>query len=264
MQPGNSEQRLSQIMTLWSMVEEAHGPDADAATAARQRLLQRYGGAVKQYLLGAMRDPEAAEEMTQEFALRLLDGKYKGADPGRGRFRIFVKGVLAHVIADFYRRRQVQPRPLPLDMEEAQIQGRDPADADPLFIESWREAVLSRTWQALGEVEAQTGQPFYTVLRFRVDRPDLRSTQMAEELAVKLGKPLTAAGVRQTLHRARDRFAELMLDEVAQTLGRSAEEDLEQELIELNLLKYCQEALSRRQGSTTNPPVEPDDGDSQK
>ncbi len=73
---------------------------------------------------------------------------------------------------------------------------------------------------------------------------------MAEQLSTQLGKPLSAAGVRQTLHRARDRFADLLVDEVVQTLGRSAEEDLEQELIELNLLKYCQPALDRRQGST--------------
>jgi RNA polymerase sigma-70 factor (ECF subfamily) len=250
MPPTNSDQRLSQIMTLWSMVEQAHGADAEAATAARQRLLERYGGAVKRYLLGALRDPEAAEELTQEFALRLMDGKYRGADPDRGRFRIFVKGVLAHVIADHYRRQQVRPVALPSDVAEAQTPGRDPADPDPLFVESWRETVLSRAWQALADVESQTGQPFYTTLRFRADHPELRSPEMAEQLSAQMGKPLSAAGVRQTLHRARDRFADLLLDEVVQTLGRSAEDDLGQELIELNLLKYCQSALDRRHGST--------------
>ncbi len=44
MPPTNSEQRLSQIMTLWSVVEQAHGADAEAATAARQRLLERTAG----------------------------------------------------------------------------------------------------------------------------------------------------------------------------------------------------------------------------
>jgi hypothetical protein len=74
---------------------------------------------------------------------------------------------------------------------------------------------------------------------------------MAEQLAARLGKPVSATSMRQTLHRARDRFAELLLDEVVQTLGRSAEEDLEQELIELNLLTYCQAALDRRRNSTS-------------
>jgi RNA polymerase sigma-70 factor (ECF subfamily) len=125
-----------------------------------------------------------------------------------------------------------------------------------LFVESWRQELLARAWQALAEVEAQTGQPFHTVLRLRVDQPDLRSPQLAEQLAERLGKPVSAAGVRQSLHRARDRFAGLLLDEVVQTLGKSADEDLEQELIELNLLAYCQPALDRRKGNEAAPEAE--------
>jgi RNA polymerase sigma-70 factor (ECF subfamily) len=238
-------QHLSQIPTLWTMVDQAHGHDAAAVTAARQRLLERYGGAVKKYLLGALRDTEAADELTQEFALRFLGGKYQGADRERGRFRNFVKGVLGHLIADHFRQRQAQPGPLPLD-GEARAPGHDPAEPDALFVETWRQTLLCRAWQTLAEVEAETGQPFHTVLRLRVDQPELRSAQMAEQLSARLGKPVSAAGLRQTLHRARDRFADLLLDEVVQTLGRSAAEDLEQELIELNLLTYCQEALGRR------------------
>jgi RNA polymerase sigma-70 factor (ECF subfamily) len=252
MPPTNAERHLSQITTLWSMVDQAHGQDAEGVTAARQQLLRRYGGAVKRYLLGALRDPEAADELTQEFALRFLEGKYQGADRERGRFRNFVKGILAHLIADHYRRLKVQPRALALDSEEAVAPGRDPADLDPLFVESWRQELLARAWQALAEVEAETGQPFHTVLRLRVEQPKLRSAQMAEQLAARLGKPVSAAGLRQTLHRARDRFADLLLDEVAQTLGPSAGEDLEQELIELKLLTYCQPALDRRHSPTNH------------
>jgi RNA polymerase sigma-70 factor (ECF subfamily) len=251
MQP--PDPRLSQIATLWSVVGQAHGPEAEAAAAARQQLLHRYGGAVKRYLLGALRDPEAADELTQEFAVRFLAGKYRGADPGRGRFRNFVKGVLSHLIADHYRRQQARPRALPLEGADLAAAGGAAAEADPLFVESWRQELLARAWKALAELEAQTGQPFHTVLRLRVDQPDLRSAQMAEQLAARLGRPVSAAGLRQTLHRARDRFADLLLDEVIQTLGRPAAEDLEQELIELNLLTYCRPALERRQPGGAGP-----------
>src|SRR5262249_14740500 len=124
------------------------------------------------------------------------------------------------------------------------------------FVESWRQELLARTWQALADAESQTGQPFHTVLRLRVDQPDLRSAQMAEQLTARLGKPVSAAGVRQTLHRARDRFADLLLDEVSQTVGGSDVEDLEQELIDLDLLTYCQPALDRRRGHA---PLAPDE-----
>jgi RNA polymerase sigma-70 factor (ECF subfamily) len=238
-EPADPHPHLSQIATLWSVVGRANDPEAEAAAAARQQLLRRYGGAVKRYLLGALRDADTADELTQEFAVRFLSGRCGGADPERGRFRNFVKGVLGHLIADHYRKQQARPRHVPLDEADVAGAGVDPSAPDPLFVESWRQELLARAWKALAELEAETAQPFHTVMRLRVDQPELRSAQMAEQLAARLGKPVSAAGLRQTLHRARDRFADLLLDEVAQTLGETDADELQQELVELNLLTYC-------------------------
>jgi RNA polymerase sigma-70 factor (ECF subfamily) len=68
---------------------------------------------------------------------------------------------------------------------------------------------------------------------------------MAERLTAQLGRPLTSAGVRQLLHRARERFADALLEEVAQSLARSTDEHIEQELTELGMLDYCRPALDR-------------------
>jgi hypothetical protein len=54
--------------------------------------------------------------------------------------------------------------------------------------------------------------------------------------------------VRQTLRRARDKFADLLLDEVAQTLRQPTVDQLGQELADLELLQYCQPALDRYHG----------------
>jgi RNA polymerase sigma-70 factor (ECF subfamily) len=83
------------------------------------------------------------------------------------------------------------------------------------------------------------------VLRFRAENADVRSAEMARQLQARLGKPLTGAGVRQTLHRARERFADLLLEEVARSLETSEVDRLEQELIDLDLLTYCRDALDR-------------------
>jgi hypothetical protein len=50
------------------------------------------------------------------------------------------------------------------------------------------------------------------------------------------------------LHRARERFAELLLDETRLSLEGGGRQELEEELAELNLLKYCQDLLQRREG----------------
>jgi hypothetical protein len=55
--------------------------------------------------------------------------------------------------------------------------------------------------------------------------------------------------VRQTLHRAREKFAVLLLDEVARSLQTDDLDRIEQELIDLGLQSYCRSALTRRRSS---------------
>jgi RNA polymerase sigma-70 factor (ECF subfamily) len=68
---------------------------------------------------------------------------------------------------------------------------------------------------------------------------------MAQQVSARLGRPLTADAVRQALHRAREKFADLLLDEVAQTLGAPTAEQLEEEVLALDLHTYCRPALRR-------------------
>src|SRR5262249_10313621 len=162
------------------------------------------------YLAKVLGDQDAADEVFQEFALQLLHGELHGANPKRGRFRNFVKGTLFHLIADYRKQRRKWPGPLPAD--DATL-AADPEDkgSDRQFVESWRDELLARAWAALAEMEARTDQPLYAVLRFRADHPDMRSPQMAVQLAAQLDRPFTAVGIRQILHRAREKFAELLL-----------------------------------------------------
>jgi RNA polymerase sigma-70 factor (ECF subfamily) len=228
--------RLELISTRWTLLECAHHATENAAAAARAHLLERYGGAVRRYLLGALRDPDVADDLFQDFACRFLHGDFKGACPERGRFRDFLKGVVAHMVADFCRRRGRQHVNLPKEfIEPAAPAG---ADADRIFLESWRDELLARTWTSLAELERRTGQPFYTVLRFRADHPDLRSPELARQLAEALKRPLTAAGVRQLLHRARAQYADLLREHVRASLSSDDPDDVNQELEELGLLAY--------------------------
>jgi hypothetical protein len=65
---------------------------------------------------------------------------------------------------------------------------------------------------------------------------------------------LTIPAVRQALHRAREKFVDLLVSEVTLSLGDASHEDLEQELIDLGLFAYCRAALDRRPRSPRTPP----------
>src|SRR3954469_2998338 len=104
--------RLDRLSTWWSVLFEAHAGSAEAARAAQGRLLERYGPAVRRYLLAAVRDPHAADDLFGEFALRLVRGDFRQARPDVGRFRRLLKVALYRMVIDHQRRQARQPRPL--------------------------------------------------------------------------------------------------------------------------------------------------------
>jgi hypothetical protein len=240
------DSHLSQIQTLWSMVERAHGDHTNVGSA-QQLLLDRYGGAVRRYALAALRDEDAADEVFQEFALKFVRGDFRGADPGRGRFRAFVKTIVYRLIVDYQRRKKKLGR-------EGQMQSNLAGDEPPavtdkedaIFRSSWRDELLARCWGRLADYECKSGKPYHTVLRYRVEHPEARSPELADGLSKALNKSINAGAVRVMLHRSRDAFADLLLEEVTNSLADSSLDAAEEELIELDLLDYCKPALDRR------------------
>lgn len=236
MEQAELDQRLSKIATMWTDVFRAHGSGVDAAVAARHRQMLRYSGAVYRYLLGAIRDPDAASDLSQEFALRFLRGDFHRAAPDRGRFRDYLKTTLVNLANDFHRSRQASPKALAADA------AAPPDSIDGVDFESnWRAELLEQTWKAL----AEANPTFHATLLLRIEEPDLPSGEMADLLTKQLGRPITAENVRKTIQRAHAKFADLLLELVAESLDEPSNADLEDELKALDLLRYCRAALDR-------------------
>lgn len=241
--------RLSRIPTDWTWIRNAHQGSPEMVRYAQERLIQRYGGAIRRYLLGALRDENAADDVFQEFSLRFVRGDFQNATPERGHFRQFLKTALYHMIVDHQRRQRKTPRALEVDVADPSAPETDTMESDRKFLVSWREELLSRSWWALEQSQPRIGLPYYDLLRYRAEHPSVPSGELAKEFTRRLGKPVTAEAIRQTLKRARDRFADLLVTEVAQSLDAPSAEVLADELGELGLLHYCSSALQRREQS---------------
>lgn len=244
MDTGSLHKRLSQISTAWSLVTRAGGAAASDA-AALTALVERYQAAVYRYLLAAARDPDVADELFQEFALRLVRGDFGRADAARGRFRDYVKSALINLVINQRKKRRLPVLDLAISEPTAPEQR---FDADVEFLAEWRKALLDRTWEALAAAQAAAGPPFHAVLRYRSEHPELSGPQLAEHLNARLrpAAPFSEAALRKILQRARDQFADLLLEEVARSLGTRALDAIEQELIDLGLSAHCRRALERR------------------
>lgn len=237
--PPGSGHHLSQIQTAWTVIRNAHRSSDTLRRDACRALLDRYGDAVLRYLRKSVGERAAADELYQEFALRLLTGRFCRASPGCGRFRDYIKTALFHLVRDHYRR---LGRREAVAIREELVE--DPrAGGEDAFASSWRDSLLARTWERLAAHETRTGQPHHSVLRLRVDFPDFDSTQLAAAVSERLGRSIREGALRVALHRARRRFAQLLVEDVADSLQQPSAEQIEQELIALRLLRYCRPAL---------------------
>jgi RNA polymerase sigma-70 factor (ECF subfamily) len=237
------EERISRIQTRWTALLQAH-QGGDGAHEAQAALLLRYHGAAYRYLLALLRDPAQAEELTQEFAVRFLRGDFRNASPEKGRFRDFLKAALRNLARKHWRDDPRQRERAPEGLPEPAVEEAEDAG----FVRAWGEELFARAWQALRRQEEETGGAGYALLRLKTDQPELRSAELAALLSERLGRPFSEESARQAVKRARDRFQDLLLEEVARSLPGDDPEALEQELAELQLLAYCGPALKRRQG----------------
>ncbi|MEM7314557.1 MAG: sigma-70 family RNA polymerase sigma factor [Planctomycetota bacterium] len=237
-------EHLSQIDTLWSVIRRAHDSDTNAESAQRQ-LLERYSGAIRRYLHAKLRDPAAADDVYQDFALKFVRGDFKNVTPEKGRFRTFIRTVLFRMVADHFRGKK-RDKAVQLDEQVFEPASTDDQEArDEEFVEVWRDEMLKNAWDGLWELEKSSGKRWFTVLQLRVKNPEMRSADLAEALSSELDKPISTANVRVLLHRAREKFSGLLIDTVAESLNSRSYHDVEEELADLRLLEFCQASLEQ-------------------
>lgn len=253
-EPSDTPRRLEDIQTQWSLLRLAH-QDVTAAGPARQSLLLRYNTAIRRFVGAVLRNDNDADEVAQEVVVRLMKGDFAGADPTRGRFRDLLRIAIRNMIRNYWSK---QNRRAGAHVEIAELPDVS-ADSDDEWTAAWRRSVLDLTWRSLEDFQNATpGNVFFTILRLRADHPDDDSDQLAERLSQAVGKTYRADNGRQQLRRARVRFAELLLEEVARALASPTPERVEEELLALGLWEYVRDFLPsdwRQTGELTAEPA---------
>lgn len=237
-----SSSHLSRIDTIWSMVHNANESKSTGVEAQTQ-LFDRYGMAVKRYLLASMRNEDAASEVFQEFALRLIRGDFRNASAEKGKFRSMIKTALYRLMIDYYRRTQKQRKLGSGNEFQDPVETNEPDRGFDSFTLAWRESLLDESWNRLEQLQMTTGKPYFSVLRARVDQPRLTTQQLLEFLIEGGENFPSASAFRVFLHRARKRFAAILLQQVVESLQEPSDDEVELELIELGLHHFCKPVM---------------------
>lgn len=231
---------LCELATQWSLLRLAHDDAMSGSDAARKSLLLRYSAAVRRYLGAIVKDSHAADEVAQEVMVRMMRGDFGVADRERGRFRDLLRHAIRNMVRNHYTK---ENRRRGVELDDELLPAGDDSPSDP-WLGEWVRTVLDMAWRALESYQAATpGSVACTVLRLRQDYPDDDSEALAARLSAAAGKSFNAAGARQQLRRARLRFAQLLVEELARGLRDPSPEAIEQELSNLGLLEYVRDFL---------------------
>ena len=179
--------------------------------------------------------PEEAQDLTQDFFSQLIaKDHFRLADPNKGRFRGFLLATLDYFLAREWNRAHRQKRGgqftfISLDEQSPEARYRlepaDPQTPEKQFLRQWALTVLKQALIALQkECEAHDKGPLFREARNLIsgERDAMAYAQISKNLNMAEG------AARVAVHRLRQRYGELLRQEVAHTV--TSEPEIDEEL----------------------------------
>jgi RNA polymerase sigma factor (sigma-70 family) len=220
--------------THWSVVLAAQDA-SPAADEALEELCRTYWWPLYGFVRRNGYGPEEAQDLTQGFFALLLERRdLDVVRREKGRLRSYLLVSLKNFLAKARRRELTMKRGegralVPLDellaRERADLEPADNLTADRIYERRWALTLLEQVLTRLESEYRSAGNAklFDCLKEFLSDEPGRRSQA---DVAAELG--MTENAVKQAFHRLRQRYRELLRDEIAQTVAVPG--DVEDEL----------------------------------
>jgi RNA polymerase sigma factor (sigma-70 family) len=225
---GSPAQAAQFRTTHWSVVLRAGNDQGstDAARLALDELCRAYWFPLYGYVRRQGYSPEDAQDLTQEFFSRLLEGKsLASVDASKGRFRSFLLASIKHLLANEWKRATRQKRgggQVHFSLEEEFASGApqhelmDHIDPEKAYARRWAETLLQRVLDRLHDEweDKDATRHFDDLKPFLVDR---KGAVSFAEAAARAG--VTEASMKWAVHKLRKRYRELVREEIAHTVN---------------------------------------------
>jgi RNA polymerase sigma factor (sigma-70 family) len=220
--------------THWSIVLAARG-HSRAAEEALEKLCRTYWRPIYGFVRRQGIGPDDAKDLTQGFFALLLERRDLDAvRKEKGRLRSYLLTSVKHFLTNERNRamaikRGRGQRLIPLeDLRDRERVGFEPSEglpADQIYERRWALSVLDQVLTRLGDEYRDAGnvQLFDRLQKSLTDDPDRLSPA---EIAREFG--MTESAVRQASYRLRQRYRELLREEISHTVMLPG--DIEDEL----------------------------------
>ena len=243
--------------TRWSLIlsSAAGTTDDEARRSALADLCHLYWRPVFAFICRRGCSINDAQDLTQDFFVRLLEGDLlRRADPARGRFRSLLLTALQNFLIDAHGKRSAKKRggglsfvswddwmaeaPSHLNIAAQTLQSLPP---EVLFDIRWAASVVEHALARLREeCDVRGRRRVFDVLSGSLAAE--RSAISYDDLATRLG--VDPAAVKRLVYQLRQRYRELLREEVARTVDVVGDVDDE--------LRYLCSVLATR-SSRENP-----------
>ncbi len=221
--------------THWSVVLAAGHGDTVEAQDALTHLCRVYWYPLYAYARRRGQSPHDAQDLTQEFFARLLEGNWVAqADRQRGRFRTFLLSAMQHFMANEWNKAHAKKRGgtqpvLSLDDDSPEkrylMEPAEKSTPETLFERGWALSLLNDVLQRLQDEYRRDGKAAW----MEAMRPALTAEREAihyAEIAGRLG--ITENAARVGVHRLRRHYRRLIQEEVARTVA--SPDDVKEEM----------------------------------
>ncbi len=221
--------------TPWTIVLAAAGTSTPASREALEQLCRAYWPPVFAHLRMKGYALHHAEDLAQEFFLRLIKGNsFAEVAPHKGRFRNFLLASLKHFLINEWKRERTQKRgggAALVDMDTvdpallAACEPHSGENPEKAYDKRWALTLLARVRSRMQKEYDAAGQ---------LDRHDALKGYLADgeepasyaDTACRLG--ISEAAAKSAIYKMRQRFGQLLRAEIARTVP--TDEDVEDEL----------------------------------
>jgi DNA-directed RNA polymerase specialized sigma24 family protein len=218
--------------TSWTLVVAAGDPGRQDCRDALVRLCENYWYPVYAYVRRRGYPDEEAQDLTQDFFVRILEGRYLDrADSNRGRFRSFLLNSCKYFLADEADRARAQKRGggaiLPFEVASGEERYRfEPLDnetPEDIFVRGWAVSLLERVVSRLKDEFIRHGSPrdFEKLKVFLLGQSEVPYAKLALEMDASEG------GLKVTVYRLRRRYRALVQKEIRETVADPEDVDSE-------------------------------------
>jgi RNA polymerase sigma-70 factor (ECF subfamily) len=216
--------------THWSVVLAAGHDSSPGAQEALEKLCSAYWYPLYAYVRRQGRSPEDSQDLTQAFFAKLLEKKsLRHAQKERGRFRTFLLTSLKNFLSHEWEKAQSEKRGggrIHLSWDQTTAEDRyqlEPvSDLTPekVFEQRYALTVFQQALNRLREESVTEGKSdrFDQLKGFLTDEPGPGAYKAVAE---RLG--MSPESVAVLVHRLRQRYAELVREGIAHTVGSPAE-----------------------------------------